>query len=248
MQYIYIEQPGYTRRVSCFDRIWEAGILLDETKRLNLHESLASLRRVNNIGLSALLVDPFRHAVIFSRTRTKSGAVVDPPITNDYSLSTRFAALPTDVRVSEDGKSTCIRSYINGINPHFSAVYAELSNLLSHTIPIFANVLTDLHRNNPLRQRITGTFGYAEWDEPDPPEDSDDEEGWESYDKEMAHWIATRPIVLPDVTGEAFHVDLTARRHVVCLDGKDIQVLIRVTDVLLVSDNVPNKRSVELLC
>ena len=238
----------FSRQVSCHDRIWETDSLLVRGERIALDDAVIWLRRQHRERSPPLLADPCRHAIIFSRTRTKTGAIVEKPGADDYSVSTSFASLPTDVRLSRDGTSTKILSYINGIDPHFSKVYAELGKLLSRAIVLFEKVLTDLHRNNPMRQRITGTYSYAEWDEPDPPEDSDDEEGWEIYDKEMARWIETRPVVLPDVPEEWFHDDLTARKHVVCLGGRDIQVIFKIIDLTLVSMRliVPNRATHDL--
>ena len=91
-----IKDSRIIREVSCFDRIWEAGNVFDEAQRVGLIETLTSLSSVSDISSSGLLIDPYRHAMIFSRTRKRSGVVVAPPVTNDYAISTRFAALLSD--------------------------------------------------------------------------------------------------------------------------------------------------------
>lgn len=168
----------------------------------------------------------------------RTGTIIKAAIGDEHSISKKFACLPTDVTISKDGSSVKLMSYINGIEPHFATMYQALENFLSHTIPLFENVLTDLHRNNPIRQRITGTYRYAEWDEPDPPEDSDDEEGWELYNQQMTQWEATRPIVLPDVPDQGYGHDLPVRKHRVSLRGRNVQIILKIVDVTLVRPSI----------
>ncbi len=105
--------------------------------------------------------------------------------------------------------------------------------LLESFVPLFEHTLTDLHRNNPTVPRISGCCRYTEWDEPDPPDFSDDEEGWTSYESEMRQWTLTRPITLPDVPGQGYGGGLEKRRHIVSLRNRSIQVIVNVSKINL---------------
>lgn len=161
--------------------------------------------------------------------------VLPPPsLTDIYTLSQRFALLPTDLFVSFCGHVDFL-SYINGLPPHEKALYELLETTLGALIPLFEHTLTDLHRNNPLYLRIPGSCRYTIWEEPEPPEFSDDEDGWVTYQREMRHWILNRPISLPDVPSGGYPGGLEHRKHQVTLRGKRLQVIMQVTDIRLVS-------------
>jgi hypothetical protein len=115
-----------------------------------------------------------------------------------YFVSQKFTFLPTDFSVSITGRVKFL-SYINNLNPSRTFLYQSLENLLGCCVPLFSHVLTDLHRNNPLPQRIKGHCRYTEWDEPEPPEHSDDEEGWSAYERDVQHWamVGTSRSMLP---------------------------------------------------
>lgn len=127
----------------------------------------------------------------------------------------------------------CFLSYINNLESRHTSLYRSLETALSAFIPLFEHVLTDLHRNNPLSLRIKGPCRYTEWEEPEPPEYSDDEEGWELYEREMRYWVLHRPISLPDVeTG--YPGGLEHRNHTVNLRGRTLQVVVSVSEIRLV--------------
>jgi hypothetical protein len=101
-------------------------------------------------------------------------------------------------------------------------------------LPLFEHTLTDLHRSNPLAQRIQGPYKYTVWDEPDEPEFSDDEEGWAAYDREMRNWEMTRPIQLPDIPDAGYPGGLERRNYVMSLKGRKLQAIVQVSDTRLV--------------
>ena len=126
-------------------------------------------------------------------------------------------------------------SYINGIPPSMPSLYHDVEAFLSASIPLLEHVLTDLHRSNLLPHRIPGTCKYTTCDEPLTPQHSDDEEGWATYQKEMRQWILTRPIQYPDVPEEGYPGGLEKRNYRVELRGRNLKVIVKVTDINLVS-------------
>lgn len=144
--------------------------------------------------------------------------------------------LPSDVSVSADATSVKFLSYINNLHPiEHLGTYTQLEYLLAGFIPLFERTLTDLHRNNPLVQRIPGRCHYTVWDEPEPPEYSDDEEGWVTYESEMREWSLNRPINLPDVPDAGYLGGLEKRRRSITLRGRTVQIIVSASEITLVS-------------
>lgn len=161
-----------------------------------------------------------------------------PPTSPDvmYATSRQFAFLPADIAVPEGNflKPLTVKfmSYINNLDPSMHRdLYCHLETLLESFIPLFEHTLTDLHRNNPLVPRISGCCRYTVWDEPEPPDFSDDEEGWTNYESEMRQWTLTRPITLPDVPGQGYSGGLETRRHIVSLRNRIIQVIVNISKI-----------------
>lgn len=186
-----------------------------------------------------VLLDPYRHSLIFGRSFTYTPIYPDANSSRDYCLSSSFSALPTDVYISPDGTSVKYLSYVNGIDPIHSDMYNVLKMALCRFIGLFERVLTSLHRSNPLPQRIRGSYYYTVWDEPEIPEDSDDDEAWEQYSRDVRQWILHRPIALPDVPAQGYQGELTRLRHQVSLRDTRIQVIHSIMDIKLVCNDKP---------
>lgn len=191
-------------------------------------------------GVTSALIDPFLNCLVFGRTpaydaHNSKCLRPEPPPSHlgTYTVSQKFAFIPTDFLLSPDRHVTFL-SYINNVNPRQTALYGALGSLLGPCTRLLENVLTDLHRNNPLSLRIKGSCKYTEWDEPEPPEHSDDEEGWSAYESEVRHWVIHRPLQLPDVPPNGYPGGLESRKHYVELCGRKLQVIINVWETRLV--------------
>ena len=114
-------------------------------------------------------------------------------------------------------------------------IYVSIESIIASSIPLFENVLTDLHRTNPLRQRIRGSCKYTEWDEPESPEYSDDENGWARYERELRQWTLYRPLVIPDIPKNGYVGGIERRNYVVSLRGRTVNIVVKITDMHLVS-------------
>jgi hypothetical protein len=67
-------------------------------------------------------------------------------------VSKRFAWMPTDVRVSDDGQSCRFDSYINNLHPtraESAALYPILEHILARFLPLFQRTLTELRNPTP---------------------------------------------------------------------------------------------------
>ncbi|RDB19509.1 hypothetical protein Hypma_013474 [Hypsizygus marmoreus] len=252
--YAALRDPENRCQPSCFERIWEAEDLIDASElneRLSeLNERLSELQAETpraTSGTTAHLIDPTLYPLIYNRTlvfhphTTPHLRPVPPPThpspfptpSDIYTTSFISALLPSPVALSPKGTAT-FTSYINNLHPidHFP-LYTHLQTLLTAFIPLFEHTLTDLHRNNPLPQRIPGACRYKVWDEPEEPEFSDDEEGWAAYEREVREWVMHRPIELPDVPVGGYPGGLERRKHVVSLRGREVQVVVDVEEVRL---------------
>jgi hypothetical protein len=158
---------------------------------------------------------------------------VQPFFAPGHQGSQHFALLPTDVKVSPSGSASFL-SYVNNIHPENVSLLSGLQSVLTKTIPLFEHVLTDLHRSNPLRQRIEGVCQYIVWDEPESPDHSDDEEGWAAWERDVRHWTLHRPLQLPEVPIGGYPGGLEKRRHRVSLCGRQLQLIINISETQLV--------------
>ncbi|KAG6896769.1 hypothetical protein C0992_006284 [Termitomyces sp. T32_za158] len=256
IQYVLDELEGYAAlydhenscQVSCFERIWERTLCPSSSLDSSLHRlrETSSASPWDALALCTSLIDPHSHPLIYNRTlvRTSPSPRASPrlrtlpsPSGGDiYTVSPHYALLPTPALVSPTSTTAHFTSYINNLHPHtHAALTAALARLLGAFVPLFEHVLTDLHRNNPLPQRIAPSRGplYRVWDEPEEPVHSDDEAGWAQYEAEMRRWAMSRPIELPDVPEGGYPGGLETRRHVVSLGGKEVKVVVGVEDVRL---------------
>jgi hypothetical protein len=210
--------------------------LIGQADLATLNEALRGLRSTS--ATHEALVDPLLYCLVYGRTlvienECLSRAEPSPLAEASYAVSRRFALLPSDFCCSSTGTVKFL-SYINNLPFRNRSTYEILETALAAFIPLFEHVLTDLHRNNPLPQRIKGAYKYSEWDEPDPPEHSDDEDGWAAYEMEMRHWIMNRPLQLPDIPVGGYPGGIERRRHTVNLRGRTLQVIVSVHEIRVV--------------
>ncbi|KAK0455815.1 hypothetical protein EV421DRAFT_1748811 [Armillaria borealis] len=242
-EYVLQELEGYASlrdqanncQVSCFERIWESENLLEHPVVSSLDHELYSLEPDSSKGTTKL-INPYACPLIYDRSISAdlqgNPTPISPPADATYSVSCKFALLPTDVQLTASNHLELL-SYINDLHPRHKSLYRLLNTTLSAFIPLFEHTLSDLHRNNPLPQRIPGRSWYSQWCEPEPPEFSDDEEGWALYELDMWHWMSHRPINLPDIPKDGYQGGLEERKHIVKLGGRRLQVVISASETRL---------------
>ncbi|EJD05709.1 uncharacterized protein FOMMEDRAFT_77890 [Fomitiporia mediterranea MF3/22] len=248
IEYVLDELAGYAAlrddvngmQVSCFDRIWQSIGLISDVDRASLVRQLDALRSSTK-SASNILVDPFLHCYRHGRSHLRRPEELESFIhlLDPASTSTNYATLPSLVEVHQNPSRINYRSYINGIDPALSDVYSSLQKTLERSVTLFEKTLTTLHRSNPLPQRIQGTYRYRVWDEPDPPEDSDDEEAWEVHSRELRQWALYRPIEIPDVPDDGYRDSLRLAHEIHFRENQSIQIIHRITDIQLDRDR-PN--------
>ncbi|KAH8099797.1 hypothetical protein BXZ70DRAFT_894402 [Cristinia sonorae] len=258
VEYVIDELAGYASlrdemnecQVSCFERIWESTSLFSEDFLATINSELDSFRRTGTIVLSSDhlahdIINPYhcpvRYNVTLKLSSDKKLRPIPPPnplAIDRYTLSSVFASLPTEFTISPPSEDLACHAlgYINNIHPSHKSLYSQIEAILAKTIPLFEHVLTDLHRDNPLPQRIKGSCKYTEWDEPEEPEHSDDEDGWARHERELRTWVLQRPISIPDIPLEGYTGGLEDRRTLVSLRGMTVKVLVKVTDITLTSE------------
>ncbi|KAG7452093.1 uncharacterized protein BT62DRAFT_960127 [Guyanagaster necrorhizus] len=242
-EYVLEELEGYALlrdqanncQVSCFERIWESESLLEPLIVSSLDHELCSLGW-DSSKRTIKLINPYTCPLVYGRSISTdlqgNPTPISAPVDATYSVSRKFALLPTDVQLTTSNHLE-LSSYINDLHPRHKSLYLLLSKTLSAFIPLFEHTLSDLHRNNPLPQRIPGRSWYTQWSEPEPPEFSDDEEGWALYELDMWHWMSHRPINLPDIPKDGYQGGLEERKHVVRLGGRRLQVVIGASEMRL---------------
>ncbi|KAF9245641.1 hypothetical protein BU15DRAFT_85367 [Melanogaster broomeanus] len=254
VEYVLSELDGYARlrdvqhecQVSCYERIWESDSLLSDAAAADFNSSITALRAPQEGAENELthsILDPSLHCLIFGRTLAYDPSnpqllrVEPPPIAfdpeNTSAVSKHRAYLPTDFAVSPSGTVEAT-SYINNLHPRCKPLYTRFEDILSGCIPLFEHVLTDLHRENVLEPRIKGpASSLSVLDEPEPPEFNADDLGWANYESKKRRWWMSWPVLLPDVPPSGYTGGLEARRHIVRLRDRSLQVIFHVFETRL---------------
>lgn len=257
VEYVLEELQGHTSlrdvenncQVSCFKRIWESQEILDSSALSSLNRQLSrfletlpdKVARREGDELMRRIIDPYLHPLIYGCTlaydSTREGFLrpeLEPNITRatgtDF-LSQKFACLPCDFLISQDGTAKAL-SYINNLHPCYYALYRHFEELLSKCVPMFEHVLTDLHVDNQNRERIQEAFSWAEWEEPEPPDFPHHSVDWSASESNGRQWIMSRPVV-PDVPITGHSGGIEERRDVVQLKGKTLQVIHDVYEICI---------------
>lgn len=236
-------------QVCCFERIWESQAILDNSARASLNCQLSrfletlpdKLARREGDELTRHIIDPYLHPLIYGRTLAYDSAEegflrpeLVPNITDATStdfLSQKFAYLPSDFLISQDGAAKAL-SYINNLHPCFSVLYRHFEELLSKCVPMFEHVLTDLHADNPNREQIQGPSSSAEWEEPpEPPNFSHDSVDYSAFESKKRQRIM-RQLIVPDVPITGYPGGLE-ERNIVQLRGKTLQVIHDVYEICI---------------
>jgi len=138
--------------------------------------------------------------------------------------SNKFAWLPTDFVVSEDGSAKA-KNYINNLHPSHAELYKTIERVVGAFVPMFERVLSDL--SHPVEPRI-GTYERI-----NEPTESDREGDDGDYDDKYDEWFrdaSNLKVEIPEYAGE-----LAGRSVQYSLRDRDIQVVVKLANILLVS-------------
>ncbi|KAF8601405.1 hypothetical protein BDV93DRAFT_558487, partial [Ceratobasidium sp. AG-I] len=153
---------------------------------------------------------------------------------DQYALSRQFQWLPTDFKVSDDGKTATSLGYINNLHPDEHAdLHLTIDKLVAAYIPLFERVLTDsIPKNNASPGRTLNKYSYGPYDVPEP--DSEAFEDEDEYDRRYKEWADQRPIVLPDVHRDGYELGSLERRRIrYNLAGKTVQIIVKLANIHL---------------
>ena len=151
---------------------------------------------------------------------------------NHYHTSAKYAWLPTDFHVGDDGTVRCL-SYINNLHPvQHAAVYPLIERVVTRFIPLFERVLTSLRHPPQDKAPVSGWYDPADEERHDKEraakqrkqgadfdEDDDDQSWWES---KPIHQPLVPPFTMP-----------TPLPDVVSLRGRRLQLIVKLADIVL---------------
>ncbi|KAF8844117.1 hypothetical protein BDN67DRAFT_1059389 [Paxillus ammoniavirescens] len=253
VEYVLGELSGYAQlrdifsQVSCYDRIWESDSILTGSAAATFRSDIAALSDTLPIPeeeyeLTRSILDPSLYCLIYGRTLaydpSNPHSLRPEPLPRAYypentsAVCKHRAYLPTDFAVSPSGTAKAI-SYINNLHPRHQTLYRRFEEILSKCIPLFEHVLTDLHRKNVSEPRIKCPKSWAFYEEPEPPEFGMDDIEWATFEAKKRRWIMSRPVVVPDVSPSGYLGGLEARRHIVRLRDRNLQVIFHVFETRL---------------
>lgn len=248
--------------VSCFDTIWQSDKLVPSLLRDRLLAGVANLEDVpewkkvwhpRSNGQVLDLVHPSLYPIVYGRTPSypedytnrdtaKLEVCLEPPATNSwiaragknapYFLSKRFQWLPTDFKVSDDGKTVKSDGYINNLHPvRHAELHKTVEDLIAAYIPLFERVLTDCIPTSGATPRRTGwTHSY---DEHGSAPSTADFSGLDEWYKQYKEWQDSRPIAPPEVLNNYELGSLERRQDKYTLSGKTIQVIVKLANIHL---------------
>jgi hypothetical protein len=144
-----------------------------------------------------------------------------------YYTSEKYQWLPTEVKIDKDGKAK-IQSYINNLHPIWnSELYEPVERIFEQFVPMFNKVLTDMVDPRPPRIEVDPYSWYKEKEKKEEEEDDDDYDDDDYYDKQ-ARFI--HPEVPDFVAPEA-------PEQVITLQGRQLQVIVKLANIILTPEN-----------
>ncbi|KAG8925532.1 hypothetical protein FRC02_009611 [Tulasnella sp. 418] len=149
----------------------------------------------------------------------------------DYTLSKKFAWIPTDFHIAESGASAEAKGYINNLHPSYTGLYKGIETLVARFSYLFDHVLTDLHPSNPLPVRTSHDFDYDDAYEASP--EQREGESTVDYRNRYWEWNENRPIILPTVPEEGYPGTLQDRRVRYSIQGRDVQIIVKLANIHL---------------
>ncbi|KIO30483.1 hypothetical protein M407DRAFT_20541 [Tulasnella calospora MUT 4182] len=243
---------------SCYTRIYESDTLIPPELRDRLKEAVKALENVpgaqkdwrpRSDGQVLDLVHPSLYPIVYGRTlRYPEGvkpeerkiedfqpiAALDSKITpgEDWSFSRKFAWLPTDFKITEDGSSAKAVSYINNLHPSNTELYSIIEALVARFSFLFDRVLTDLIcYDESLNLRINEKY-YFHDDEEEKPE-QEESESEEDYEARVDTWNMQRDINLPTVPEDGYTEDISQRSETFTVRGKEVQIIVKLVNIHL---------------
>ncbi|KAJ4471871.1 hypothetical protein C8J55DRAFT_563529 [Lentinula edodes] len=148
--------------VSYFGRIEESDCTLDSTTLSTLNKAFEVLKTDKTFAQdtsTVIVVDPARHPLVYSRTLISSPTLrtwPPPRPTDIYTMSRKFALLPSDVSVSPSN-DTKFLSYIDDINPQLHESYISSIPIREGLAVVFPNIYQ--HKLAPITVRDPSKVG-----------------------------------------------------------------------------------------
>ncbi|KAG8949550.1 hypothetical protein FRC04_008483 [Tulasnella sp. 424] len=247
IDYILAELAGYDKmrdestgiQQSCFTGFYESDTLIPKQLRQRLLEAVKPLEDVpeeqkdwrpqsNNQILD--LVDPSLYCGVYGRTltarlhkdcgdggSTKVGQLKHKSNAAhvweraEWALSKRFTWIPTDFNIAKGGRSAKAVSYINNINPsRHSDLHKVVEEVVARFSFLWDRVLTDLNPRNPLPYRII-----------------------ERYDEKGGMKSNRTPYERPTMDSEEYTEDISSREARHSVQGKRVQVFVKLFNIVL---------------
>ncbi|TFY64227.1 hypothetical protein EVJ58_g2765 [Rhodofomes roseus] len=253
-----------------YERTWKSDQLIPAGLRTELLSAVAPLESVpdsekdwhpGSDGKVLDLVHPSLYPVVYGRTTSTSGELLEPRIDDDMDsvfTSERFQWLPSDFRVADDGTVKLTSPYINNVHPEdHVALEKVIPAVLERAVPIFEWVLSDLAREKqvPTRMDLKGhKFPECIWDPVEPTPEGEEEEAlkaevrrleaardpeqsWTDYGRIIRHqWLDKQSKTWPE-SKPAYDHGLDEVKKTVNLRGQTLQIIVKLANIVLTPEN-----------
>ncbi|KIO21963.1 hypothetical protein M407DRAFT_28450 [Tulasnella calospora MUT 4182] len=245
---------------SCHVRVWESDELVSQDLRSRLKLAAAILENVpeeekdwhprsNNQVLD--IVHPSLFCAVYGRTQywaTSNGGrkleLLDDPDGDleAWAYSEKFAWIPTDFQLGENGAPATALDYVNNVHPkQHKDLITVIECLVGRFSLLWDKVLTDIHPDNndrlPGREKIVGSYKWDEHpDYPQPPWKERETLGAEEFSRRWDTYEENKIITLPTVDQNGYRgsgQDITSRKSRYSIQGKVAQVIVKLANIHL---------------
>lgn len=149
-----------------------------------------------------------------------------------WAYSAKYAWIPTDFKIPENGAPAKACSYINNAHPSRKEFVTTVEAVVGQFALIFRDVLTDLFADGwPWYRRVKGGVKY--------PDDTPDDQAGEAeadYESRLKAWRETQNFSLPTISDKySKHVWM---RRTICKflgRGQTVQIIVKLSHYCLVS-------------
>lgn len=159
----------------------------------------------------------------------------------EWAYSPKFAWIPTDFQLGANGAAATALGYINNVHPTQNKdLVTAIESIVGRFSLLWERVLTDLHPDNgslPGWQKVVDS--YVSTDHPEYPKPTRSRSiGRIEFNNRLASWQEHRTITIPTVSEHGYHgseQDITHRKNSYSVQGKIVQVILKLANIHLVS-------------
>lgn len=161
----------------------------------------------------------------------------------DWAYSRKSSWIPTDFQLGQNGAPAKALDYINNVHPDkHKELVSVIESLVGRFSLLWDRVLTDIHPDNDSLLRREKVVGFYTWtnnpEYPLPTLGDRVRMGKDEFEKRRAAWQENRiftPLTVDQLGYRGSGQDITRRETTYSIQGKIVQVIVKLANIHLVS-------------